>query len=155
MVKGILRNWLGITELQKSQKIDAEQFQRIFSALKEWQEVQKVDTEQLQSMQKHLNGLQKKFTNLEEKIGTLTETVEGQEKIMLICCLVTSVVTLAAISFIAFCIYQGVKSEKEKQRSLSGTSSTELDELNVPGTKLHADISSTAKSLNGMLMTVN
>ncbi|QKX03048.1 hypothetical protein GOY07_02425 [Wolbachia endosymbiont of Litomosoides sigmodontis] len=152
MVKRILRNWLGITELQKSQKIDAEQFQAVSSALKEWQEVQKVDTEQLQSIQKYLNGLQKKCISLEEKVGTLTETVEEKEKIMLTCCIVVSVVTLATISFIAFCIYQGVKSEKEKQKSPSDRSSTKFDELNVPGTKLYADISSTAKFMNGMLM---
>ncbi|MBA8755187.1 hypothetical protein OZD68_05905 [Wolbachia endosymbiont of Drosophila bicornuta] len=43
MVKGILCNWLGVTELQESQKIDAEQFEKVFGALKEWQEAQKID----------------------------------------------------------------------------------------------------------------
>ncbi|OWZ25139.1 hypothetical protein [Wolbachia endosymbiont of Wuchereria bancrofti] len=142
MVKGILCDWLGVTELQESQKIDAEQFQRVFSALKKWQEAQKVDTEQFekvfsaleekigteqfQSMQEYLNGLQKKFTNLEEKVGTLIETVGEQEKIMLTCCIIASVITLATISFITFCIYQGVKSGRERQRSLSDISAQNL-----------------------------
>ncbi|MGL9717193.1 MAG: hypothetical protein ACR5K9_00510 [Wolbachia sp.] len=139
---------LDITELQDSQRIDSERFEKVFSALKEWQEAQKIDveqfekvfsaleekigTEQFQLMQDHLNGLQ-------EKVETLTETVADQEKVMLTCCIVASVIAVAAISFIGFCIYQGIKSEKEKQKSLSGTSDTKLNNLGGPNTKLDVD----------------
>jgi hypothetical protein len=149
MIKGILSNWLGITELQESQKIDAEQFQRLFSTLKEFQEAQKIDaeqfekvfnaleekigTEQFQSMQEHLNSLQERLAGVEEKVETLTEAVGEQEKIMLTCCIVASVIAIAAISFIGFCIYQGIKSERKK-KGLSGTSNMELDNLG-PNTK--------------------
>ncbi|MCM1002321.1 hypothetical protein [Wolbachia pipientis] len=125
-----------LKEFQEAQKIDAKQFEEVFIALKEWQEAQKIDveqfkkvfsaleekigTEQFQRMQEHLNGLQ-------EKVETLTETVADQEKIMLTCCVVASVIAVAAISFIGFCIYQGIKSEREKQKGLLGTSSIKLN----------------------------
>ncbi|WP_264338606.1 hypothetical protein [Wolbachia endosymbiont (group A) of Cheilosia soror] len=128
MVKGILCNWLGVTELQESQKIDAEQFEKVFGALKEWQEAQKIDaeqfekvfsalkdkigTEQFQGMQEHLNGLQ-------EKVETLAEAVADQEKTLLICTIATAVAVIAITSFVAFCIYQGVKLDKEKKNDLS------------------------------------
>ncbi len=86
-------NELKIEALKKAQKIDAKQFEEIFITLKE-----KIDTEQFQLMQNHLNGLQ-------EKVETLTETVINQEKIMLTCCIITSIIALAAISFIGFCMY--------------------------------------------------
>ena len=125
--------------LQESQQIDAEQFQKVFSALKEWQEAQKIDakqfeevfsalkekigTEQFQGMQEHLNGLQ-------EKVETLTETVADQEKTLLICAIVSAVAAIAITSFVAFCIYQGIKCEREKEKNLS---------QDTPGTKLDAD----------------
>ncbi|WP_264707600.1 hypothetical protein [Wolbachia endosymbiont (group A) of Acrocera orbiculus] len=128
MVKGILCNWLGVTELQESQKIDTEQFEKVFGALKEWQEAQKIDaeqfekvfsalkdkigTEQFQGMQEHLNGLQK-------KVETLAEAVADQEKTLLICTIATAVAVIAITSFVAFCIYQGVKCEREKEKNLS------------------------------------
>ncbi len=155
MVKGILRNWLGVTELQESQKIDAEkfekvfgelkkwqeaqnidakQFEEVFSALKEWQEAQKIDVEQFekvfgaleekigieqfQGMQEHLNGLQEKFTGLEEKVETFADMVGGQEQAIL-CAIVSAVAAIAVTSFVAFCIYQGVKLDKEKKNDLS------------------------------------
>jgi hypothetical protein len=79
-------------------------------------------------VQKHLNSLQERLASVEEKVETLTgtvtdhgsniadltETVGDQEKIMLTCCIVASVIAIAAISFIGFCIYQGIKSEREK-----------------------------------------
>ncbi|WP_265036453.1 hypothetical protein [Wolbachia endosymbiont (group A) of Anomoia purmunda] len=117
-----------ITALQGSQQSDAEQFQKVFSALKEWQEAQKIDakqfeevfsalkekigTEQFQGMQEHLNGLQ-------EKVETLTEAVGEQEKTLLICTIATAVAVIAITSFVAFCIYQGVKLEKEKEKNSS------------------------------------
>ncbi|EEH12244.1 MULTISPECIES: hypothetical protein [Wolbachia] len=149
MIKEILCNWLGVTELHESQKIDAEQFEKVFGALKEWQEAQKIDakqfeevfsalkewqeaqkidaeqfekvfsaledkigTEQFQAMQEHLNGLQ-------EKVETLAEAVADQEKTLLICTIATAVAVIAITSFVAFCIYQGVKCEREKEKNLS------------------------------------
>ncbi|XCA33190.1 MAG: hypothetical protein ABS808_05395 [Wolbachia endosymbiont of Polyergus mexicanus] len=121
-VFGALKEW------QEAQKIDAKQFEEVFSALKEWQEAQKIDaeqfekvfsaledkigTEQFQGMQEHLNGLQ-------EKVETLTEAVGEQEKIMAICIIVSAVAAIAITSFVAFCIYQGVKCEREKEKNLS------------------------------------
>ncbi|WP_353277044.1 hypothetical protein [Wolbachia endosymbiont (group A) of Agelastica alni] len=121
-VFGALKEW------QEAQKIDAKQFEEVFSALKEWQEAQKIDveqfekvfsaledkigTEQFQGMQEHLNGLQ-------EKVETLTETVADQEKTLLICAIVSAVAAIAITSFVAFCIYQGVKCEREKEKNLS------------------------------------
>ncbi len=121
-VFGALKEW------QEAQKIDAKQFEEVFSALKEWQEAQKIDveqfekvfsaledkigTEQFQGMQEHLNGLQ-------EKVETLTETVADQEKTLLICAIVSAVAAIAITSFVAFCIYQGVKLEREKEKNLS------------------------------------
>ncbi|WP_265025926.1 hypothetical protein [Wolbachia endosymbiont (group A) of Bibio marci] len=115
-----------ITALQGSQQIDAEQFQKVFSALKEWQEAQKIDakqfeevfsalkekigTELFQGMQEHLNGLQ-------EKVETLTEAVGEQEKTLLICTIATAVAVTAITCFVAFCIYQGVKLEREKEKN--------------------------------------
>ncbi|WP_341819638.1 hypothetical protein [Wolbachia endosymbiont (group A) of Brachyopa scutellaris] len=115
-----------LKEWQEAQKIDAKQFEEVFSALKEWQEAQKIDakqfeevfsalkekigTEQFQGMQEHLNGLQ-------EKVETLTEAVGEQEKTLLICTIATAVAAIAITSFVAFCIYQGVKLEREKEKN--------------------------------------
>ncbi|WP_265027483.1 hypothetical protein [Wolbachia endosymbiont (group A) of Bombylius major] len=117
-----------IKELEKLQQMDAEQFEKVFGALREWQEAQKIDaeqfekvfsalkdkigTKQFQGMQEHLNGLQ-------EKVETLTETVADQEKTLLICAIVSAVAAIAITSFVAFCIYQGVKLDKEKKNDLS------------------------------------
>ncbi|MDF0607860.1 hypothetical protein HSX44_03110 [Wolbachia endosymbiont of Onchocerca gibsoni] len=133
-------NELKIEALKKAQKIDAKQFEEIFITLKE-----KIGTEQFQLMQNHLNRLQ-------EKVETLTETVVNQEKIMLTCCIVASIIALVAISFIGFCIYQGIKNEKGKQRSLSQNAPTEkLINLRKPNPnmELNVDISSTKKLLKG------
>ncbi len=121
-VFGALKEW------QEAQKIDAKQFEEGFSALKEWQEAQKIDveqfekvfsaledkigTKQFQAMQEHLNGLQ-------EKVETLAEAVADQQKIMAICIIVSAVAAIAITSFVAFCIYQGVKLDKEKKNDLS------------------------------------
>lgn len=126
-----------LQEFQKAQKIDAEQFQEVFDVLKKCQEDQHIDverfnkvfsaledkigTEQFQSMQEHLNGLQ-------EKVETLTEAVGEQEKMMVTCIIVSAVAAIAITSFVAFCIYQGVKCERKGQEDLAS----------VPG----ADISS-------------
>jgi hypothetical protein len=155
-------NESAIEALDKLQKMDAEQFQKVFSALKEFQEAQKIDaeqfekvfnaleekigTEQFQRMQGHLNSLQERLEGVEKKVETLTDTVAEQEKIMLTCCIVASVVAIAAISFIGFCIYQGIKSEREKQKGLSQNVPTgELIDLLEPDTKLLVDVNSTEK----------
>ncbi|MGL9757970.1 MAG: hypothetical protein ACR5LA_03790 [Wolbachia sp.] len=125
---------LDVTALQESQNIDAKKFQEVFSALKEWQEAQKIDveqfkkvfgaledkigTEQFQSMQEHLSGLQEKFTGLEEKVETFADMVGGQEQAILTCAIVSAVAAIALTSFLAFCIYQGVKLEKEGKKDL-------------------------------------
>jgi uncharacterized protein YoxC len=96
------------------------------------------------------NGLQEKFTGLQEQVGTLKETVADQEKIMLTCCIVASVVTIAAISFIGFCIYQGMKREREKQKGLSQNVPTgELSDLLEPETKLGANDNQNGLQVDG------
>ncbi|MDG7055220.1 MAG: hypothetical protein LJD31_01535 [Wolbachia endosymbiont of Menacanthus eurysternus] len=141
-----------LKELQKGQQFNAEQIQIAFSRLEELQKGQLLNAEQIKSMQEHLNSLQERLANVEEKVGTLietvadhgsniadlTETVADQEKIMLTCCVVASVIAVAAISFIGFCIYQGIKSEREKQKSLSDTSDMELNNLG-PNTRFGTD----------------
>ncbi|MDG7052883.1 MAG: hypothetical protein LKM45_03275 [Wolbachia endosymbiont of Alcedoecus sp.] len=116
-----------LKELQEGQQFNAEQIQIAFSRLEELQKGQLLNAEQIKSTQEHLNSLQERLANVEEKVGTLTETVADQEKIMLTCCVVASVIAVAAISFIGFCIYQGIKSEREKQKGLLGTSSIKLN----------------------------
>lgn len=64
------------------------------------------------------DSLQKNFTGLEKKVDTLTETVADQEKTLLICTIATAVAVIAITSFVAFCIYQGVKLEREKEKNL-------------------------------------
>ncbi|WP_341822074.1 hypothetical protein [Wolbachia endosymbiont (group A) of Ischnus inquisitorius] len=70
-------------------------------------------------LQEKLTGLQENFTGLEEKVKTLTEAVADQEKIMATCIIVSAVAAIAVASFVAFCIYQGVKLDKEKKNDLS------------------------------------
>ncbi|WP_265023435.1 hypothetical protein [Wolbachia endosymbiont (group A) of Epistrophe grossularia] len=70
-------------------------------------------------LQEKLTGLQENFTGLEEKVKTLTEAVADQEKIMATCIIVSAVAAIAITSFVAFCIYQGVKCEREKEKNLS------------------------------------
>ncbi len=127
-VFGALKEW------QEAQNIDAKQFEEVFGALKEWQEAQKIDVEQFekvfgaleekigiekfQGMQEHLNGLQEKFTGLEEKVETFAEIVGGQEQAIIICTIATAVAVTAIASFVAFCIYKGVKLDKEKKSDL-------------------------------------
>ncbi|MCX3065731.1 hypothetical protein [Wolbachia endosymbiont of Drosophila pseudotakahashii] len=50
---------------------------------------------------------------------TLAEAVADQEKTLLICTIATAVAVIAITSFVAFCIYQGVKCEREKEKNLS------------------------------------
>lgn len=129
-----------ITALQESQQIDAEQFEKVFGALKEWQEAQKIDveqfekvfsaledkigTKQFQAMQEHLNGLQ-------EKVETLAEAVADQQKIMAICIIVSAVAAIAITSFVAFCIYQGVKLDKEKNDLSKDTPDAKLNNVDT------------------------
>ncbi len=99
-------------ELQKSQTGDATQFQNILSELGKLQSSQTGDATQFKEVQEYLDGLQ-------EKVETLTETVADQEKTLLICAIVSAVAAIAITSFVAFCIYQGVKLEKEKEKNSS------------------------------------
>ncbi|MCA4774330.1 hypothetical protein [Wolbachia endosymbiont of Mansonella perstans] len=129
-----------LKELQKGQQFNTEQIQIAFSMLKELQKGQQFNSEQIQSMQEHLNSLQERLAYVEEKVEKLTDTVVDQEKIMLTCCVVASVVAIAAISFIGFCIYQGIKSEREKQKGLLDTTGAKPNSLesNTPSAKLGA-----------------
>ncbi len=99
-------------KLQSSQTGDATQFQKISDLLWELQKSQTGDAEKFQKVQEYLDGLQ-------EKVETLTETVADQEKTLLICAIVGAVAAIAITSFVAFCIYQGVKCEREKEKNLS------------------------------------
>ncbi|OAM00216.1 hypothetical protein [Wolbachia endosymbiont of Dactylopius coccus] len=105
-------NESAIKALEKLQQMDAEQFQKVFSALEELQKSQIGDATQFKEVQKYLDGLQ-------EKVETLTDTVADQEKTLLICAIVSAVAAIAITSFVAFCIYQGVKLEKEKEKNSS------------------------------------
>ncbi|WP_250296581.1 hypothetical protein [Wolbachia endosymbiont of Oedothorax gibbosus] len=154
MVKGILCNWLGVTELQESQLGDATQFKKISDLLGELQESQLGDATQFKKISDLLGELQtsqtgdvtqfKKISDLlrelqtsqtgdaekfqkvqeyldglQEKVETLTEAVGEQEKIMATCIIVSAVAAIAITSFVAFCIYQGVKCEREKEKNSS------------------------------------
>ncbi|WP_353287872.1 hypothetical protein [Wolbachia endosymbiont (group B) of Gerris lacustris] len=64
------------------------------------------------------DSLQEKFTGLEEKVETFADMVGGQEQAIIICTIATAVAVTAIASFVAFCIYQGVKLDKEKKNDL-------------------------------------
>lgn len=108
-----------LEKLQKGQQINADQLQIAFSRLEELQATQKIDAERFESIQKYLDGLQERLADVEEKVETLTEAVGEQEKIMATCIIVSAVAAIAITSFVAFCIYQGVKLEKEKEKNSS------------------------------------
>ncbi len=101
-----------LEKLQKGQQINADQLQIAFSRLEELKKAQEIDAGRFEDIQKYLDGLQ-------EKVETLTETVADQEKTLLICAIVSAVAAIAITSFVAFCIYQGVKLDKEKKNDLS------------------------------------
>lgn len=85
-------------------------------------------SDKFNGLQEKFTGLQENFTGLEEKVETLTEAVADQEKIMATCIIVSAVAAIAITSFVAFCIYQGVKLDKEKKNDLSkDTPKAELD----------------------------
>ncbi len=108
-----------LEKLQKGQQINTDQLQIAFSRLEELQAAQKIDAGRFESIQKYLDGLQERLADVEEKVETLTETVADQEKTLLICAIVSAVAAIAITSFVAFCIYQGVKLDKEKKNDLS------------------------------------
>ncbi|WP_264720062.1 hypothetical protein [Wolbachia endosymbiont (group B) of Eucosma cana] len=130
-----------LKEWQEAQKIDAKQFEEVFSALKEWQEAQKIDVEQFGKVFSALKdkvgtkqfedvrkivlgdeenpGLSKTVSDHTGQIADLTETVADQEKTLLICAIVSAVAAIAVTSFVAFCIYQGVKLDREKKNDSS------------------------------------
>lgn len=108
-----------LEKLQKGQQINADQLQIAFSRLEELQATQKIDAERFESIQKYLDGLQERLADVEEKVETLAEAVADQEKTLLICTIATAVAVIAITSFVAFCIYQGVKLEKEKEKNSS------------------------------------
>lgn len=121
-----------LEKLQKGQQINADQLQIAFSRLEELQAAQKIDAGRFESIQKYLDGLQERLADVEEKVETLTETVADQEKTLLICAIVSAVAAIAITSFVAFCIYQGVKLDKEKKNDLSkDTPDTKLDGNNI------------------------
>ncbi len=99
-----------LEKLQKGQQINADQLQIAFSRLEELKKAQEIDAGRFEDIQKYLDGLQ-------EKVETLTETVADQEKTLLICTIATAVAVTAITCFVAFCIYQGVKLEREKEKN--------------------------------------
>jgi len=123
-----------LEKLQKGQQINTDQLQIAFSRLEELQATQKIDAERFESIQKYLDGLQERLADVEEKVETLTETVADQEKTLLICTIATAVAVIAITSFVAFCIYQGVKLEKEKKNDLpKDTPDTGLKDVDATG----------------------
>ncbi|MGL9725475.1 MAG: hypothetical protein ACR5KV_01835 [Wolbachia sp.] len=79
-----------------------------FGALKE-----KIGAEQFQVMQDSLSNLSKTVEGHDNTIADLTKTVGGQEQAIIICTIATAVAITVIASFVAFCIYQGVKLEKK------------------------------------------
>ncbi|MDX5527109.1 MAG: hypothetical protein O7167_04475 [Wolbachia endosymbiont of Andrena nigroaenea] len=121
-----------LEKLQKGQQINADQLQIAFSRLEELQAAQKIDAGRFESIQKYLDGLQERLADVEEKVETLTEAVADQEKTLLICTIATAVAVTVITCFVAFCIYQGVKLEREKEKNLSkDTPGTKLDGNNI------------------------
>lgn len=86
-------------------------------------------SDKFNGLQEKFTGLQENFTGLEEKVETLTEAVADQEKIMATCIIVSAVAAIVITSFVAFCIYQGVKREREKEKNQldQDTPKAELD----------------------------
>ncbi|MDR2831881.1 MAG: hypothetical protein LBV62_03120 [Rickettsiales bacterium] len=104
-------------------------------------------SDKFNGLQEKFTGLQENFTGLEEKVETLTEAVGEQEKIMATCIIVSAVAAIVITSFVAFCIYQGVKCEREKEKNLS---------KDTPDAKLNnVDVDSTKKLPENTLMAVN
>lgn len=130
-----------IEALEKLQQMDAEQFQKVFSSLKKLQEAQTIDTEKFGKVFSALRdkvgteqfdnvrkivlgdeenpGLSNTVSDHTGQIADLTETVADQEKTLLICAIVSAVAAIAVTSFVAFCIYQGVKLDREKKNDSS------------------------------------
>ncbi|WP_341811917.1 hypothetical protein [Wolbachia endosymbiont (group A) of Conops quadrifasciatus] len=125
-----------LEKLQKGQQINADQLQIAFSRLEELQAAQKIDAGRFESIQKYLDGLQERLADVEEKVETLTETVADQEKILLICTIATAVAVTAITCFVAFFIHQGVKLDKEKKNDLS---------KDMPDTKLNDEVDTQAQ----------
>ncbi|WP_353269818.1 hypothetical protein [Wolbachia endosymbiont (group A) of Myopa testacea] len=125
-----------LEKLQKGQQINADQLQIAFSRLEELQAAQKIDAGRFESIQKYLDGLQERLADVEEKVETLTETVADQEKTLLICTIAAAVAVTAITCFVAFCIYQGVKLDKEKKNDLS---------KDTPDTKLNDEVDTQAQ----------
>ncbi|GFY65315.1 uncharacterized protein TNIN_38171 [Trichonephila inaurata madagascariensis] len=138
MVKGMFRNWLGVTEneetIASNAAIDATQAGDITNLIKE-NATQAGDITNLikenATQAGDITNLIKEnatqagdITNLIKENATqagditnLTETVADQEKTLLICTIATAVAVIAITSFVAFCIYQGVKLEREKEKN--------------------------------------
>lgn len=130
-----------IEALEKLQQMDAEQFQKVFSALKKLQGDQTIDTKQFREVFSALGdkvgteqfenvrkivlgdgenpGLSNTVSDHTGQIADLTETVADQEKTLLICAIVSAVAAIAVTSFVVFCIYQGVKLDREKKNDSS------------------------------------
>ncbi|WP_395463252.1 hypothetical protein [Wolbachia endosymbiont of Cantharis cryptica] len=119
-----------LKELQGAQNMDDERFKEAFNLLKELQGAQNMDDERFGIIQKYLDGLQERLADVEEQVGTLTETVADQERIMATCIIVTAIAAIVVASFVIFCIYQGVECERKKKEDLSkDTPDTKLNNL--------------------------
>ncbi|MBA8756777.1 hypothetical protein OZD66_00610 [Wolbachia endosymbiont of Drosophila baimaii] len=75
--------------------------------------------EQLEGVKKIAEEAKKIAEGAKETAENAIEAVGEQEKIMATCIIVSAVAAIAITSFVAFCIYQGVKLEKEKEKNSS------------------------------------
>ena len=104
----------------------------------------------LSSTQKTVSGLSgevtklsENFTDLSKDVMELSEkftTAIGESDKTIAMCVIASSIAVATITcFIAFCIYQGVKCEKEKKMNSSSTNK------GIPSTDLNTSIPDNAK----------
>ncbi|MGL9759280.1 MAG: hypothetical protein ACR5LA_11235 [Wolbachia sp.] len=70
-------------------------------------------------MKDELDAVRKVANEASDKADKAIEMVGEQDKIILTCAIVSAVAAIAITSFVAFCIYQGVKLEKEGKNDLS------------------------------------
>ncbi|UVW84072.1 hypothetical protein [Wolbachia endosymbiont of Aedes albopictus] len=150
MVKEIFSNWLGVTkntaDIANNAAIDAAQATDIANntAINVAQSADIANNTAINVAQSaDIANLAAENASQAEKITNLSEAVADQQKIMIACIAVSVVAAIAITSFVAFCIYKGVKLEREKEKNLSkDTPGTELNNLgksNTSGTKLDAD----------------
>ncbi|WP_265021291.1 hypothetical protein [Wolbachia endosymbiont (group A) of Icerya purchasi] len=126
MVKEFFRDWFGVTkneaDIANNAAIDAAQATDIANntAINVAQSADIANNTATNVVQSaDIANLTAENASQAEKITNLSEAVADQEKTLLICAIVSAVAAIAITSFVAFCIYQGVKCEREKEKNLS------------------------------------